>query len=301
MTAGEQSGAVVSIVIISKDELALAQTLADIANQADSYPEPVEIIIVDASSGRMDHVRRGAPRARWIDFAPVSGVRVTIPHQRNAGVLASVGEIVAFTDCGCYPEPDWLQRLVAPIVAGKEDVVCGATSSAGEAGIYDDPRHKPRVDYLEECATINLAFRRSVFDRVGGFDERFEYGSDVDFSWRIREAGIRIRYEPAAIIRHDWEGARRQWKRSYVYGQARARLYAKHRGRLRTLPESDPVLLAYPLFLLGLPLTLVFPGYLLLLAIPLWRARSHKPVDVLVDHLAYGAGALVELARVIRR
>jgi len=300
MSAIEPDSPLVSVVIISKDEPALATTLVDVTAQAAAYPEPVEIIVVDASSGRLDEIRRGAPTVRWIDFPSVPGVRVTIPHQRNVGVRASEGQVAVFTDCACYPEPDWLERLVAPILAGEEDVVSGATLSAGRTGVYDDPRYQPRSEYLEECATITLAFRRSVFDSVGGFDERFEYGSDVDFTWRIRDAGTRIRHEPAAVVRHDWEHARRRLRRSYVYGQARARLYLKHRSRLRTLPKSDPMLLVYPLFLLGLPVAVFFPAYLLLLAIPLWRSRSHKPFDVLVDHLAYGVGALRELARAVR-
>ena len=51
----------------------------------------------------------------------------------------------------------------------------------------------------------------------------------------------------------------------------------------------------YPAFLLGLPLTLVFPLYPALLLIPAWRNRSDGAVRVLVDHLAYGAGVLAEL------
>jgi len=55
-------------------------------------------------------------------------------------------------------------------------------------------------------------------------------------------------------------------------------------------------MIVYPLFLLGLPLTLVFPFYPLLLLIPAWRNRSHGIVRVLADHLWFGAGVLAELA-----
>jgi len=54
---------------------------------------------------------------------------------------------------------------------------------------------------------------------------------------------------------------------------------------------------AYPAFLLGLPLTLVFPLYPALLLIPAWRNRSNGAVRVLADHLMYGAGILAELLR----
>ena len=45
--------------------------------------------------------------------------------------------------------------------------------------------------------------RRDAFQRVGGFDERiFLYCEDVDLSWRLREAGYRLRYVPAATFEH---------------------------------------------------------------------------------------------------
>jgi hypothetical protein len=81
-----------------------------------------------------------------------------------------------------------------------------------------------------------------------------------------------------------------------MYGKARVRLYRKHRSRRRQMFRNDPIMIVYPLFLLGLPLTLVFPFYPLLLLIPAWRNRSQGVVRVLVDHLWFGAGVLAELA-----
>jgi hypothetical protein len=60
--------------------------------------------------------------------------------------------------------------------------------------------------------------------------------------------------------------------------------------------RDDPIAVVYPLFLLALPLTLIFPPYPLVLLIPAWRNRSHGIIRVLVDHLWFGAGVLAELA-----
>ena len=73
------------------------------------------------------------------------------------------------------------------------------------------------------------------------------------------------------------------------------RLYLKHKQRRKRVLRDDPMVVVYPAFLLGLPLTLVFPLYPALLLIPAWRNRSHGAVRVLVDHLVYGAGALTQL------
>ncbi len=288
----------ISIVIISKDEAGLDATLAEVTAQAQAHG-PAEVMVVDASGARLDHIRRRhADLVRWIPFEPPPGVQVSIPHQRNTGVRAARGDIIVFTDAGCQPEPGWLGRLVTPLQED-EHVAAGLTlATPGSSGLYDQSAQQARgTRYLAECATINLAFRRAAFDTVGGFDEGFAYGSDVDFSWRLVDRGYRIRNVPDAVIRHDWGDWRRQLRRSYVYGQARARLYRKHRSRLKHVLRDAPMVVVYPAVLLGLPLTLVFPLYPALLLIPAWRNRSNGAARVLADHLTYGAGILSELLR----
>lgn len=286
----------ISIVIISKDEAGLDETLTAVAAQAGALGS-AEIVVVDASQSRLDDIRRRhEDEVRWVQFEPPPGVLVSIPHQRNAGVQAAHGKIIVFTDAGCHPEPQWLERLVAPL-EHEEHITAGLTlASPGSVALYDrSARESQQTRYLAQCSTINLAFRRQAFEAIGGFDEGFAYGSDIDFSWRLIDAGYRIRNVPDAVIRHDWGGWRRQLRRSYLYGQARMRLYRKHRPRLKRVLRDDPMVVVYPAFLLGLPLTAIFPLYPALLLIPAWRNRSDGVVRVLVDHLAYGAGALREL------
>lgn len=287
----------ISIVIISKDEATLDDTLADVVNQAKDLREPSEIVVVDASDGRLDHIRlRYETDMRWVQFEQPAGVHISIPHQRNAGMKAAHGEIIVFTDAGCRPEPGWLERLTS-LLFQDEDITTGLTLSMhGSTELYDRAARRALESlYLTECSTINLAFRREVFDAVGGFDERFSYGSDIDFSWRLVDAGYRIRSVPNAVVRHDWGTPRRQARRSYQYGKARTRLYRKHPARLRRALRKDPLVILYPLFLLGLPIILIFPLYPALLLIPAWRNRADGPLAVVVDHLIFGAGVLVGL------
>ena len=287
----------ISVVIISKDEPDLDETLADVAHQLGSLDEPGEIVVIDASSGRLDDIKkRHEATVRWVDFRPPEEVRVSIPHQRNAGVREARGDIIVFTDAGCRPRPGWLERLIAPLRVD-ESVTAGVSQDLDGKVQYElPPEQRGEATYLRESPTLNFAFRRAAFDAVGGFDETFQYGSDVDFSWRLTDIGYRIRCVPDAIIQHDYGTPRRQRRRSYAYGKARARLYKKHRARRRLMFRNDPIMIVYPLFLLGLPLTLVFPLYPLLLLIPAWRNRSQGVVRVVIDHLWFGAGVLAELA-----
>jgi glycosyltransferase involved in cell wall biosynthesis len=290
----------ISIVIISKDEANLDETLTIVTDQVAGLSEPGEVLVIDASAGRLDYIRqRHVAQVKWIDFQAPLGVSISIPHQRNVGVRAAEGDIIVFTDAGCLPDDKWLEKLLTPLRQG-ENAVAG--TSKGISGVLTFPTaHVGRVEqpgggsYLVECPTLNFGFRRAVFDRLDGFDEGFTYGSDVDFTWRLNDAGYRVLYVPEACLRHDYGLARRQNRRSYLYGKARARLYRKHRGRRMSILRNDPIAIAYPLFLLGLPLTLVFPLYPLLLLIPAWRNRSEGAARVLVDHLLFGAGVLAEL------
>ena len=87
-------------------------------------------------------------------------------------------------------------------------------------------------------------------------------------------------------------------RRHYVYGKARVRLYRKHHARFKHVLRNDPVVVAYPVFLLGLPLTLIFPLYPALLLIPAWRNRSDGALSVLSQltfAITFGAGILAEL------
>lgn len=289
----------ISIVVISKDERALDGTLVALCSQVNEYEdEHCEIIVVDASDGRLDDIRRShEPEVRWIRYDRPPGVKVTIPRQRNLGVREAKGDIIVFTDSGCYPDPGWLAKLVAPVQLGE----AAASGSASATGSGIDPYrasgtlYQTPDGYLTECATNNLAFRRAVFDAIGGFDEQFAYGSDVDFAWRLNDAGYRIRAVPTAIVRNDWGTRRRQLRRSYLYGRARVRLYRKHSHRAKRVLRDDPVIVAYPLFLLGLPLTLIFPLYPALLLIPAWRNRKLGLFQALSDHMAMAVGVLAEL------
>lgn len=286
----------ISIVVVSKDEPALDGTLDLLeAEVAAVRPVESELLVVDASSGRLDWVRARHQDVRWIDFEPPPGT-VTIARQRNVGVRAARGDVVVFTDSGSRPRPGWLAALARATLDEGERVVAGTTMSADPGfRLYDRLGAAATAQYVEECPTINLAVAKEAIDGVGGFDETFRYGSDVDLSWRLRDAGYLIRRDPDAVVDVDWGDWQRQVRRSFAYGRARVDLYRKHPHRLRRILKDDPVVVVWPLYLLGLPIALKRPAYLALLIVPAWRARHVGPVRVIVDHAVYGAGVLRQL------
>jgi GT2 family glycosyltransferase len=289
----------VSVVIINKNDRAVADTLTALRDDV-RCPLPTEVVVIDASSGKLDDIAKQFPDVQWFDFKSRSGRRFTIPEQRNTGVQKARGDIIVYTDASCVPQADWLELLLAPILSGEEQIVAGSTVSRGGPTIHDQNHQHLGAGqkYLQECPTINLAFTRKAFEEIGGFDERFDYGSDVDFSWRAADKGYKVRYVPQAIVAHDWGKASEDAKRAYRYGIARARLYKKHPHRYKQLFGQDVTALIYPVYILGLPLTIVFWPYPLLILIPLAKNIRKQPHRVLQKHIVYGLGVLRELVRV---
>lgn len=289
---------VLSFVIANKDDRGVGHTLEALLGLEAGQGWDTEIVVVDASDGRLDDLRARFSGIRWISFPSNSQKKPTIAEQRNVGVASSVGEIIVFVDASCVPQPGWLQALLAPILYEGEMIVAGSHRSVGDRGIRDEAMHfVGNGPYIGEAPTLNLALARSVFDRVGGFDETFAYGSDLDFTWRAVEAGFRIRYVPNAVVAHDWGNFRREVRRSFQYGQARYRLYAKHPRRRRLILREDPPAAIYPLILLLSPLGLLYPWTATVLLIPLVKNWRHRPLLTVVHHLIYAAGLLAEAWR----
>lgn len=84
-----------------------------------------------------------------------------------------------------------------------------------------------------------LLVRSDVFQKVGGFtEELFLYFEDVEFSWRVTQAGYRIRLAPQARIWHAVQGGRRERSTRSVYYRTRNSLWINRRlvpGRQRVV------------------------------------------------------------------
>lgn len=83
-----------------------------------------------------------------------------------------------------------------------------------------------------------LLVRRSVLERVGGFDEGFFlYCEDLDLCRRIRDAGFQLRFEPSALAVHDGGGSAPRAALYPILAASRARYAAKHQRRHVALLE----------------------------------------------------------------
>ena len=112
-------------------------------------------------------------------------------------------------------------------------------------------RPRSRIAYVPTAAIV---VRTNAARRIAGFDESLHIGEDVDFVWRLGEAGGRLRYEPEAVVRHRHRVGLGAWLgRRVLYGDSAAPLDRRHPGSVPPLAVSRWSLAAWGLAGVGAP------------------------------------------------
>jgi glycosyltransferase involved in cell wall biosynthesis len=300
-----ETAVTISVVVLSKDEPALDTTLNLLRPQCEALG--AECIIVDASKGRLDDIRVAHPWVNWIDYSGPFWRSSTIPHQRNVGCRSASGDVIVFCDCGGEPQLDWLKSITGPLSSGLRTLVCGPIYAKGAGGVFPVMNDFADGEILASAPTANMAFLKSVFHKVNGFDERLYYGSDFDFVWRCADAGHPCYQVGAAKMVMDWGSPSLTFRRSWRYGRGWTRLFKLHPERRNWMVRDSPERIVYPLWTLLGPLLLVLGRRKLrstllmwfgLLAIPLWRHRKYSsPPAIVADHIIGGLSVLDEASR----
>jgi cellulose synthase/poly-beta-1,6-N-acetylglucosamine synthase-like glycosyltransferase len=212
----------------------LLKSLGHLAWPADR----LEILVVD--NGSTDD---SAARARQAGFRVIEEPRRGASNARNAGVAAARGEIIAFTDADCVVTRGWIEGLVVPFA----DPAVGGAGGRTETWLPKTAteRHAARTRHLDAqvhlahptfpfAPTANAAFRRSVFDRIGGFDPGFPWGEPIDFCKRVvRDAGLTLAFAPRAVVFHRARPTLSGFYRQQAgYGYSLALLCSKYRDEV---------------------------------------------------------------------
>ena len=180
-------------------EATLGRTLDALARQ--ELDEEYEVIVVD--DGSEDGTASIAERAR---VTALRQERLGPAAARNRGAAHARGELLAFTDADCFPEPGWLAAGVRAL--GSAELVQGA--------VHPDPSVRPMpldrtIAHWRETPlfeTANLLVTRSLFERLGGFEQWIDpeigkaFGEDIWLGWRARRAGASIAFASDAVVHH---------------------------------------------------------------------------------------------------
>jgi glycosyltransferase involved in cell wall biosynthesis len=199
-----------------------------------NYPRYEVVLVDDGSTDNTAEIAARFPHVRCIQQSNHG-----LSHARNTGASAAEGEVLAYTDSDCMADPDWLYYLIGTLVSGDYASVGGPNVSppaqnwvqACVAAAPGGPSHVLLTDTIaEHIPGCNMAVYRWAFETIGGFDTEFhKAGDDVDFCWRLQQAGHVIAFSPTAIVWHHRRLTLRAFRQQQEgYGEAESMLRFKH-------------------------------------------------------------------------
>lgn len=233
-------------MVASKKETSLkVSVVCTVFNERESLPEllnslehqerpPDEVVIVDGGStdGTLKLLQsyRGPLPLKLFELP---GGNIALG--RNAAIRAATGEVIASTDAGVWLDPMWLLELLRPFE--QEETVSAV------AGFFrPDPRSAFEVAMgatvlptSEEItpetflpSSRSVAYRKSLWESVGGYPEWLDYCEDLIFDLNVRRQGVSFAWAPQAVAyfrpRQDFRAFFRQYYR-YARGDGKANLW----------------------------------------------------------------------------
>ncbi len=223
-----------------------------------------EVLVVDNAPSSDDTER--LVRERYPGVRYVREPRPGLDWARNRAIAEARSEILAFTDDDVIVDPAWA-RAIAELFADAPDVhvVTGLVAPYElESGAQQDfesyggfGRGFGRTWHVAGGhhgagrfgTGANMAFRRALFDTIGGFDPALDVGTaadgggDLEMYFRVLQEGYLLVFEPRALVRHrhrrEPERLRKQmrdWgKGLFVYMRRSADRYPRERRQFRRL------------------------------------------------------------------
>jgi glycosyltransferase involved in cell wall biosynthesis len=250
---------------------------------------PDEIVIVDGGSTDSTPAKIRDWQARNPDL-PLNLIvqpGANISQGRNAAISAASHEIIAATDAGVRLRHDWLSELSAPFAKPGVAAVAGFFRAdpkpdspfeiaMGATVLPAEPEIKPEK-FLPSSRSV--AFKRTVWEKAGGYPEWLDYCEDLIFDMNVLASGYRFEWQPRALAhfatRRNLADFYKQYYR-YARGDGKANLFFKRH------------LLRYAIYLIFLPGLAWFGFYrrlawLLLIVSAVGYLR--KPYQRLFGHL----------------
>jgi cellulose synthase/poly-beta-1,6-N-acetylglucosamine synthase-like glycosyltransferase len=301
----------VSVIMPVKNEASrIANALEAIARQ--SLP-PFEILVVDGHSGdgTADIARTHGARVFYEDYRTRAGAC-------HVGVLRARGDLVAFTDADCVPDPEWLRRLVTSLSEGVVGVggrivnesetfwqrsIDGALDTVIGSANSVQGRMFPAQRFVSSISGSNSLYRRSDLLAVGGFRTDLVTTEDTELNRRLLARG-RLLYVPNAIVRHrHGRGLRDFARRMFEYGFGRGQSLLVGPPILMPIASAVLVALAIVQPLYALILALLYGGALVASGAVAAARKRHLgflvgvPVAYAIEHASYVAGFWTGIVR----
>lgn len=322
------------IVPVRNESRAIENTLRSVLTQ--DYPaDQFEVIVADGAStdDTVPVIRR--LQAEYPNLKLVYNPARFSSAGRNTAIRHMTGEVAVIIDGHCQvPDPNYLSNLTTAFAESQADCLgrpqpletVSPSPFQQAVSIARSSRlgHNPNSDiYSDQPKFVHpgstaVAYRRSVFQKIGLFDQAFDACEDVEFNERVHRAGLSCYFTPTLRIgyhpRADFRGLFYQLAR---YGCGRARLSWKHPGSLTPAALVPPFWLIW--LVVGFPLACVVPmlgwlyggsvllymSVLLAAAVQMtrnrpWSVRLRIPAVFVGIHFGFAWGFLKETVRQLR-
>lgn len=192
------------IVTVFNEEEAINALLLALLNQTRPADE---VIIVDADSTdqtwpRLQKFKKEHPKFPLKIYQKAGNRSLG----RNYAITQAKHSWLALTDAGCIPHQDWLAQLLQKAKQSQASVVAGyydaKPRSAFEAAVV--PYMLVMPDKVDENnflpATRSMLLKKSVWQKLKGFNEKLTVSEDYDFAHRLVKANIKIAFTPQAKV-----------------------------------------------------------------------------------------------------
>ena len=192
------------------------------------YPK-LDLLVVD-NAPRTNATEQVVRRYEGVRY--VREPRPGLDWARNRAILECRGEILAYTDDDVVVDPGWVAAIAGVFTADPEVMAVTGLVIPHELDTeaqrlfetyggfgrgfvrrwYRGPAGRPLAPVHGGTGKFgtgaNMAYRRLLFDRIGGFDPALDVGTctngggDLEMFFRVLKEGDTLVYEPRAIVRH---------------------------------------------------------------------------------------------------
>jgi len=217
----------VSVIIpVYNDPDGLKRCLEAVLDQ--DYPlDEYEVIVVDNNS---DDNTSEIARKYSVQLLFETKIQSSYAA-RNRGIKSARGEIIAFTDSDCIPHENWLKNGTNGIKEEEYDMVGGKISflpmnpsERSVSEVYDSIMNLQMERSVQEsnsALTANLFVKKSIFQDVGKFSNRYISGGDSEWTQRATNSGYNLGYAPGATVFHPVRGFKELIKKNTRIGRGR--------------------------------------------------------------------------------
>lgn len=188
------------IVTVYNEEATIVPFLDSIVSQT---KKPYEVIIVDGGSkDNTVEIINNYKKINVVVFKKKGNRSVG----RNEGIARASGDISVISDAGCILDKNWVLEITRPFSDKKIEVVAGYYKGSAQTlfqrclvpYVLVMPENVDKEHFLP--ASRSMAFRKKVWEKIGGFPEDYSHNEDYVFAKKLEKEKVKIHFAKSAIV-----------------------------------------------------------------------------------------------------